>query len=369
MKAVVPRVLLLIACFGSCRGFGGSKPEPLATIDLRAYGYTIQAPNSQYLQFLHDASGLEFVNDHTLLAYFLEINASPVLERRGENKRFQLHLILLDSDTGKQQASTVVPASLTVTQVFVSAGGHVIVNTGNALRSFSSSLQPIAENVLQGGEWLATMSPTGRTLFLAHAVSTLQIGGEIEIYGRDADSFVSVGEWTLPAGNNLYSLDKFLLERDSNQYGPAKFLALASNLATDAIINAPSAGTWQTTAMGSDSVLFASDRGVYLAGIGTDPVMIAGAPKGYGLAGRLAICRNQEFVAVPWESFTFGPIGLPAKITGLRADVYDVQTRHTVRTIDIKPRSAQPAFRLAISPIGKRLAVMNDYEVAIYAIE
>ncbi len=359
--------LALLVCTASLCANDKPGARSIWSFDLRGVGYRADAPNPEYLALVHRTSPVLFVDDGKVLAYFVDVNPTHQLQTRGENNRFQLHLLLLDVESSHVIASASLPTSLAGCQVLVASNGHILVNAANALRAYSDSLQLLSEELLpsSGDTWLATVSPAGKTLLLIqpHAQD-----GVVDIFARRADTLEAIRSWRQHGEFRISCLDDYVYERVSDELERAALLRLDTNQWTIVNPKLRIRGSWTVSAVPGQRLLFVSSQGLYLGDISGNMQALGRIPNGFTPATASVASRNGAIAAVPLTRYQVTPFAVGVKITDFRVQVYDLGEQQLFAELNMKPIGQLPAIRAALSPRGDKLLVMNSHMLSMHAI-
>jgi len=118
--------------------------------------------------------GVLFLDPTTLVAY--QIEPTNVLSARGSDKSasFQLHLIMLDRNSGRLLREAKWPTRLRASSVSLTSAG-LLVRADRELLLYSKELKQLASHTLPAGDdpwhdvWFVKTSPSGRSILLVHS--------------------------------------------------------------------------------------------------------------------------------------------------------------------------------------------------------
>jgi hypothetical protein len=346
-----------------------SGTQLLWSFDLRGVGYGTGAPNPEYLALVHRSSGVLFVDQSKVLAYFVDVNPTHQLQARGESNRFQLHLLLVDAENSHVLASESVPTSLGLSQVFAASNGQILVLAANVLRSYSGSLQLLSQEALpafDGGEtWIAAVSPAGKTLLLIHPHPGDNV---VDIFARRADDLGTIRNWRQRGGFRLSCMDDYVYERGSDQLEAAALVRIDSNEWTIVHPKLSKPGSWTVSAIRGEGLIFVSSQGLFIGDISGNIQPLGRLPSGFTPATATASSRNGFFVAAPLVRYEARPFAMGPKVVEFRIEVYDVGQRELSTEMNVKPLAASSTLRVGLSPQGDKLAVMNSYMLSVHAV-
>jgi hypothetical protein len=266
-------------------------------------------------------------------------------------------------------ADVSVPTALEPSQVFVASNGRILVLAANVLRSYSSSLQLLSQEALptlQGATtWIAAVSPAGKTLLLIHPHPADNV---VDIFARRADNLSGIRRWRQPGGFRLSCLDDYVYERPSDQLEAAALVRIDTNESTVVHPKLTKPGSWTVSAIPGQGLVFVSSQGLYVGDISGDMQPLGRLPTGFTPAMATASSRNGVTVAVPLIQYEIRPFVIGAKAVEFRIQIYDIDQRRLSTELNMKPLAASPTIRVALSPRGEILAVMNSYMLTVHSI-
>lgn len=162
--------LMLIPAF--CCPAETPAQQPAWRLDLSNYPKQ-QIETRAFTNPLPQNTGVAFLDDRTLVAYFIGRASPPSLSVGGERSQFFFRAVFLDSSGGTERSKQDWPADLLSSSFLPAREGSFIVRFGSTLRLYSRDFKSIAEITLPEKEkheiQRLAISPSGRVLwFIRH---------------------------------------------------------------------------------------------------------------------------------------------------------------------------------------------------------
>jgi hypothetical protein len=362
--------IALLICHLQLTAKENSRTQLLWSFDLRGVGYRTDVPNPQYLALVHRSSGVLFVDESKVLAYFVDVNSTQQLQSRGESNRFQLHLVLVDAENSRVLATESVPTALTLSQVFVASNGRILVLAANVLRSYTSSLQLLSQEALptfdRDESWIAAVSPADKTLLLIHPHPSDNV---VEIFARHADDLSTIRNWRQRGGFRISCMDDYVYERQSDQLEAAALVRIDSNEWTIVHPKVTRPGSWTVSAIAGQGLIFVSSDGILFGDLSGNVQPIGRLPREFTPVNAAVSSRDGSIVAAPLVRYQTLPFNVGAKAVEFRIQIYRLGQQKLAAELNLKPIAASFAVRIGLSPRGNKLAVMNHYMLSVHALE
>jgi len=353
------------------RGAPQNQPKPMWSIKLDAVPesnrkYFHGKPNSP------DDWGLSFLDETRLVVHYVTHSAGGGLSSRGvpgETEPLQMHVRVLDANSGIEKSRVDLPTHTDESMLLVNNKEQILARTGGVLRLYDLDFSVLRERALPHkapyDQWQLAISPSGKTLLIAYYRPSIS---EIEIL--DSSNFRILAKWTDSYLGDSFSIsDTGVVRPDADQrnilmrsFGEGDWQVLAGR-PTISCINRPTFVT--------DSVVLAGCREVFLLGI--DGKLLMKDDFGEHVhVGRIAVSQegNAAVLAIAKTKESF--FDVPGRLIWAKLAIYDISSKSRKSTLNRNPSSKvgdEFVYDFAISPDGRKLAVMDYNVVTVYEIE
>jgi hypothetical protein len=338
------------------------EPKPSAEIDLRQFGYLHPVAERDEWSYALLSDPLLFLDSDHLAASFLVANPRPGLSRR-ENpfgSPVLFHTANIDLNTGKPVWTRSWGNDSTSEALLPLGGGKLLVQSGYVLSVLGNDLTPLVSRRLEyAGDTLAQpfVSTTGRTLYLVqptHPESAIAI--------LDPDQLRVLKEYAVPRVVTFSASDEYIAYSIEEGYFGNMSMRIQSL----------EGGGPQLPFRHGDcygySPTFLSARTLVVSGgcpnftfidLGKQEMWQQKLPKASGTEVRTA--RNANRFA-----FELVDHHEDRPSTPLEVDVFDLDKRKKI--FALKVSKAGQRFSFALSPDGKKLAVLQSPIVSVYTL-
>jgi hypothetical protein len=337
-------------------------PKATVTIDLRQFGYLHPVAERDEWSYALLSDPLLFLDSDHLAASFLVANPKPGLSQR-ENpfgSPVLFHTANIDLNTGKPVWTRSWGNDSTSEALLPLGGGKLLVQSGYVLSVLGNDLAPLVSRRLEyAGDTLAQpfVSTTGRTLYLVqptHPESAIAI--------LDPDQLRVLKEYAVPRVVTFSASDEFIAYSIEEGYFGKMSMRIQSLEG-----GGPQLPFRHGDCYGYSPTFLSSNTLVVTGGcsnftfidLGKQEMWQQKLPKASGTEVRTA--RNANRFA-----FELVEHHMDQPSTPLEVDVFDLDKRKTLFTLKVS--KAGQRFSFALSPDGKRLAVLQSPMVSVYTL-
>jgi hypothetical protein len=310
-------------------------------------------------------TSLSFIDNKTVVATFVireEKTSLPSRNGSNDNLPGRLRPVFIDSDTGKVTSVPDWPTASVNAGIIAVNNGMVVVQAGNELSLFSSEmklLRKLALPSLKEGEWWASPSPTGKNilftqpghktgLWLWLETDTLKISHSWE---DNETGDVAIADDVIAMVTCTWSLDCPRSVEIRGLNTDWQIVAAGHSQSYPRFVDANTlflSGKPTTLIRADGKVVFTNEEGLNSCYL----------PKVYPLAS------GQRFVAPECDvkgAIAILDVGGHAILR--RILIHDGSLAGWSYSLDVKGPTIMGLAQFAISPDGRRLAVMNDGSV------
>jgi hypothetical protein len=338
------------------------EPKPSVEIDLRQFGYLHPVAERDEWSYELLSDPLLFLDSDHLAASFLVANPKPGLSERANpfGSPVLFHTADIDLATGKPAWARSWGNDSTSEALLPLEGGKLLVQSGYVLSVLGSDLTPLVSRRLEyAGDTLAQpfVSTTGRTLYLVQPTNP-----QSAIAVLDPDQLKVLKEYAVPRVVTFSASDDYIAYSIEEGYFGNMTMRIQSL----------EGGGPQLPFRHGDcygySPTFLSARTLVVSGgcpnftfidLDKKEMWQQKLPKASGTEVRTARSANRfAFVLVDHH------VDRPS--TPLEVDVFDLDKRKTI--FALKVSKAGQRFSFALSPDGKKLAVLQSPMVSVYAV-
>lgn len=337
-------------------------PQPSVTIDLRQFGYLHPVAERDEWSYALLSDPLLFLDSDHLAASFLVANPQPGLSRR-ENpfgSPVLFHTANIDMKTGKAVWARSWGNDSTSEALLPLDGGKLLVQSSYVLSVLGTDLKPLVSRRLEyAGDTLAQpfVSTTGRTLYLVQPTNP-----ESTIAVLDPDQLRILKEYSVPKVVTFSASDHYIAYSvEEGYFGnmSMRIQALDGEGPHLSFAHGNCYGYSPTFLSSSTLVVSGGCPNFTFIDLSTKEMWQQKLPKASGTELRTARQANRfAFELVEHHA------DRPA--TPLEIDVFDVDKRKTIFAVKVNQPGQR--FSFALSPDGKKLAVLQSPVVSVYAL-
>ena len=338
------------------------EPKPSVEIDLRQFGYLHPVAERDEWSYQLLSDPLLFLDSDHLAASFLVANPKPGLSERANpfGSPVLFHTVDVDLTTGKDTWARSWGNDSTSEVLLPLDGGKLLVQSGYVLSVLGSDLTPLVSRRLEyAGDTLAQpfVSTTGRTLYLVQPTNP-----ESAIAILDPDQLRVLKEYAVPRVVTFSASDEYIAYSIEEGYFGNMSMRIQSLGGEGPHL------TFQRGNCYGYSPTFLSVRTLVVTGgcpnftfidLSTKEMWQQKLPKASGTELRAA--RNANRFA-----FELVEHHMDQPSTPLEVDVFDLDKRKII--FALKVSKAGQRFSFALSPDGKKLAVLQSPMVSVYTL-
>jgi hypothetical protein len=315
-------------------------------------------------------TSLLFTDNDTIAITFVIRHDNPQVSRRAtpdEDSPLRLRAIFLDATNGKIRNTLTSPTDSRYSSIVVSRDGKFVTERGTLLTLYSPAMQELKKLELPPTNeigWLAHPSGTGRTvLFVPSALRT----SSVPWIWVDVDSLRIIREWQeVRSGWVAIADDKIAMTACVWVYTCEPKIEVRSLAADWAVIATGGAKNKPRLTFADDDTLFLLGNPRKLVRTNGDVVLEDrsfemcwwGEGVSSALAVRLAVPSCKRTGAVP-------ALDMQGSDVFKRILLYDAPFHSLSYTLEIKGPDIKDLTKLAISPDGLKLAILNDDSVEV----
>ena len=361
-KSLACTVLLAASLFAQNPLSTEIEPKPSVEIDLRQFGYLHPVAERDEWSYQLLSDPLLFLDSDHLAASFLVANPKPGLSERANpfGSPVLFHTVDVDLTTGKDTWARSWGNDSTSEVLLPLDGGKLLVQSGYVLSVLGSDLTPLVSRRLEyAGDTLAQpfVSTTGRTLYLVQPTNP-----ESAIAILDPDQLRVLKEYAVPRVVTFSASDEYIAYSIEEGY----FGNMSMRI--QALGGEGPHLTFQRGNCYGYSPTFLSVRTLVVTGgcpnftfidLSTKEMWQQKLPKASGTELRAA--RNANRFA-----FELVEHHMDQPSTPLEVDVFDLDKRKII--FALKVSKAGQRFSFALSPDGKKLAVLQSPMVSVYQL-
>lgn len=357
---------------------GSAPPLQLKILDSESPTWSIQAlaepgpARAGITELPVPGAGVLFSADgNNLIVYGVDQTVSGAsITAEHSLEHFSLHLLLLDSASGKLVSRKEEKTQAREAAIFTTSGG-LMVKTGGRLELYSSDLvqqRPFPFLFERDSGVKVSVSATGNTIMLNEVIqdSVKQIHSHFDVL--DAATLNVKYSWNQsPPLYHRYSIsDDVIAAADDfiavTRFGASNWTQIARKTGLCPSQNMPTLISDRELVYGCDRLVVASTDGNVL--------MTEAIPKGDSPAGKTVAARNGRFFAVALNTLEVRKHFLresSMRKTATHIAVYDLSLKRQVLSLNINPLPRNYCD-FAISPDGSKLAILNDGNVSVYSV-
>ena len=338
------------------------EPKPSAEIDLRQFGYLHPVAERDEWSYALLADPLLFLDSDHLVASFLVANPQPGLSRRESpfGSPVLFHSANIDLNTGKAVWTRSWGNDSTSESLLLLDGKRLVVQSSYVISILGEDLQPVVSRKLEyAGDTLAQpfTSPTGRTLYLVQPTNP-----ESTIALIDPDHLRVLKQYDVPKVVTFSGSDEYIAYAvEEGYFGSLSLRIQALNGEGPQLRFARGNCYGYSPTFLSTATLIVSGgcSNFTFVDLRTREMWQQKLPKASGTELRAA--RNANRFAYELVDHHEDRPSTP-----LEVDVFDLDKRKTVFTL--KVNKVGQRFSFAISPDGKKLAVLQSPVVSVYTL-
>ncbi len=361
-KSLAGTLLLAASLFAQNPSSPDVEPKPSVEIDLRQFGYLHPVAERDEWSYDSLSDPLLFLDSDHLAASFLVANPKPGLSERANpfGSPVLFHTADIDLATGKAAWARSWGNDSTSEALLLLDGGKLLVQSGYVLSVLGSDLTPLVSRRLEyAGDTLAQpfISTTGRTLYLVQPTNP-----ESTIAIMDPDHLRVLKEYAVPRVVTFSASDEYIAYSVEEGYFGNMSMRIQSLEG-----EGPQLSFAHGNCYGYSPTFLSSNTLVVSGGcpnftfidLGKQEMWQQKLPKASGTELRAA--RNANRFA-----FELVEHHADRPSTPLEVDVFDLDKRKTVFTLKVS--KAGQRFSFALSPDGKKLAVLQSPMVSVYTL-
>ncbi len=361
-RAAAAILLSAVYLLAQNTGAPESVPRPITTIDLRQFGYLHPVAERDEWSYALLSDPLLFLDSEHLAASFLVANPKPGLSRR-ENpvgSPVLFHTANIDLNTGKAVWARSWGNDSTSEALLPLDDGKLLVQSSYVLSVLGSDLKPLVSRRLEyAGDTLAQpfVSTTGRTLYLVQPTNP-----ESTIAVLDPDQLRILKEYSVPKVVTFSASDHYIAYSIEEGYFGSmsmRIQALDGEGPHLSFAHGNCYGYSPTFLSSTTLVVSGGCLNFTFIDLSTKEMWQQKLPKASGTELRTARQANR-FAFELVEHHADRPS------TPLEVDVFDMDKRKTI--FSLKVNQVGQRFSFALSPDGKRLAVLQSPIVSVYAV-
>jgi hypothetical protein len=355
-------ILLSAAYLLAQNSAADSGPQPITTIDLRQFGYLHPVAERDQWSYALLSNPLLFLDSDHLAASFLVANPKPGLSQR-ENpfgSPVLFHTANVDLNTGKAVWTRSWGNDSTSEALLLLDGGKLLVQSSYVLSVLGSDLKPLISRRLEyAGDTLAQpfVSTTGRTLYLVQPTNP-----ESTIAVLDPDELRIQKEYSVPKVVTFSASDHYIAYSIEEGYFGSmsmRIQALDGEGPHLSFAHGNCYGYSPTFLSSTTLVVSGGCPNFTFIDLSTKEMWQQKLPKASGTELRTARQANR-FAFELVEHHADRPS------TPLEVDVFDMDKRKTIFTLKVNQIGQR--FSFALSPDGKKLAVLQSPIVSVYRL-
>jgi hypothetical protein len=388
MASMACLVLLVSGTFSSSKSEAADRGNPLWSREVVA-----ELSRIPTIDPLLDNSraGIIFLDEKRLIVYDVERDLSQLSSRTSPetSSPFRLHLVLLDTDSGKLELYKDWGTRLKDSAVQVTSGG-VLVKTGEAVKLFSpdfSQSRPLPITIDPNYKFSIKTSPSGKTIGI-HRIFRKEghrFGSLLDIL--DANTLRIKFSWQItPPLYSFFSISDAELTT-AGQFNSVAVAALAIDVQWHSLQGIPKTSRCPA---GASIMMMVSDH--FLVGRDCQDVLLASTegerysldtfngesvrstregrcePYGGRLSDKVAVASGASLVALALPAVHLKKDFLQEArvcLVGIQIGLYDLTLKKRVSILDVEPLPKND-FDFALSPDGSKLAVLSDRKVSFY---
>ena len=355
-------LLLMASSFAQSPPSPEGEPKPSVEIDLRQFGYLHPVAERDEWSYALLSDPLLFLDSDHLAASFLVANPKPGLSQR-ENpfgSPVLFHTVNIELTNGKATWARSWGNDSTSEALLLLGGGKLLVQSGYLLSVLGSDLQPLVTRQLEySGDTLAQpfISTTGRTLYLVQPTNP-----ESTIAILDPDQLRVLKEYAVPRVVTFSASDHYIAYSiEEGYFGnmSMRIQALDGEGPHLSFAHGNCYGYSPTFLSASTLVVTGGCPNFTFIDLSTKEMWQQKLPKASGTELRAARNANRfAFVLVDHHE--------DRPSTPLEVDVFDLDKRKTIFTLKVS--KAGQRFSFALSPDGRKLAVLQSPMVSVYEL-
>jgi hypothetical protein len=339
-----------------------TEPQPAVTIDLRQFGYLHPVAERDEWSYQLLADPLLFLDSDHLAASFLVANPRPGLSSRANpfGSPVLFHTANIDLNTGKAVWARSWGNDSTSEALLPLDGGRLLVQSGYVLSVLGSDLTPLVSRRLEySGDTLAQpfVSTSGRTLYLVQPTNP-----ESAIAILEADQLRVLKEYAVPRVVTFSASDEYIAYSiEEGYFGNMSMRIQALNGEGPELrfAHGDCYGYAPTFLSASTLIVSGGCPNFTFIDLHKKEMWQQKLPKASGTELRAA--RNANRFAYELVDHHEDRPSTP-----LEVDVFDLDKRKTV--FSLKVNKAGQRFSFALSPDGKKLAVLQSPMVSVYTL-
>ena len=339
-----------------------TEPQPAVTIDLRQFGYLHPVVERDEWSYALLADPLLFLDSDHLAASFLVANPKPGLSRRDNpfGSPVLFHTANFDLKTGQPAWARSWGNDSTSESLLPLDGKRLLVQSSYVISILGDDLEPVISRKLEyAGDTLAQpfTSPTGRTLFLVQPTNPASAIALI-----DPDQLRVLKQYDVPKVVTFSGSDEYIAYAvEQGYFGSLSLRIQALDGEGPQLRFAHGSCYGYSPTFLSTATLVVSGGCPNFTFIDLDKKEMwqQKLPKASGTELRAARNANR-FAYELVEHHEDRPS------TPLEVDVFDLDKRKTVFTLKVDKPGQR--FSFALSPDGKKLAVLQSPIVSVYTL-
>jgi hypothetical protein len=361
-KSLACTLLLVASLFAQAPSATEGEPKPTVEIDLRQFGYLHPVAERDEWSYQLMSDPLLFLDSDHLAASFLVANPQPGLSQRSNpfGSPVLFHTADIELSTGKATWARSWGNDSTSEALLPLEGGKLLVQSGYVLSMLGSDLTPLVSRRLEyAGDTLAQpfVSTTGRTLYLVQPTNP-----ESAIAILDPDQLRVLKEYAVPRVVTFSASDHYIAYSiEEGYFGnmSMRIQALDGEGPHLSFAHGNCYGYSPTFLSVSSLVVTGGCPNFTVIDLSTKEMWQQKLPKASGTEVRTA--RNANRFAYELVEHHMDQPSTP-----LEVDVFDLDKRKTI--FALKVSKAGQRFSFALSPDGRKLAVLQSPIVSVYTL-
>jgi hypothetical protein len=361
-KSLAGALLLAASLFAQNPSSPEIEPKPSVEIDLRQFGYLHPVAERDEWSYELLSDPLLFLDSDHLAASFLVANPKPGLSERANpfGSPVLFHTADIDLATGKATWARSWGNDSTSEALLLLDGGKLLVQSGYVLSVLGSDLTPLVSRRLEySGDTLAQqfVSTTGRTLYLVQPTNP-----ESAIAILDPDQLRVLKEYAVPRVVTFSASDEYIAYSiEEGYFGNMSMRIQALNGEGPELrfSHGDCYGYVPTFLSASTLIVSGGCSNFTFIDLNKKEMWQQKLPKASWTEVRAA--RNANRFAYELVDHHEDRPSTP-----LEVDVFDLDKRKTI--FSLKVSKAGQRFSFALSPDGKKLAVLQSPIVSVYTL-